>query len=316
MREVEPYPTPPTFDDIDRHIKNGTCYAEPRVWETLRLLVKSREVVEHFNFGPLKLDTISDAQRECIDFIRHGLFRLPYPICVYRATIEFENRPVGYTLLMVEAKDKEAKIKKPRVYNNYLEDPLGRDTATISMIHTPNFMMAIHSVNTFRTKNIKGTGESVVEVSILKRELDYWASRGFDLKANIIGYDDDGDPLVDGSDILSEGSLFTMGLTMILNTKGVLKERHAPAEKPNLKRLKANRPLLPYVTRVYTGMYNQAVAPGTGTHASPRPHRRRAHVRHYIRDGRDWYTPVDAMLVNWDGEPLKARETYKVHPHG
>jgi hypothetical protein len=106
-----------------------------------------------------------------------------------------------------------------------------------------------------------------------------------------------------------------MGLIMILNTKGVLKERTAPPAKPNKVRAARGVPLIPYTTKVYTTVYNQSVEKGpVGTHASPRPHRRRAHIRHYPKTERhEAYTkPIAAMLVNWNGEPLPARAEYEV----
>ena len=89
----------------------------------------------------------------------------------------------------------------------------------------------------------------------------------------------------------------------------------APPAKPNKARAAKGRPLLPYTTRVYTAVYNKAVEAGpVGTHASPRPHIRRAHIRHYPKTEKHeaYVLPIAAMLVNFDGRPLEARKEYVV----
>ena len=289
--EMEVLTTPPTLDDIAAALKAGRMLASEDCKAALKHIAttKGSQRLEQFNFGPLKLDTVREAQMEAVEFVEFGCFKPPYPVCFYRGSIGYENRVVGMSLLVVDGTDKTFNPdppadKKPGV-------------ATVYIVHSADEMVAMLSVNMLNTRLELGIGKAV-EINVPNSEVNFW-------KPKI--------PKEDFEWNLTEGSLVSMGMTMILNTKGVLKTRAAPPAKPNKVRAAKGAPLLPYVTRVYTTVYNQAVAPGVkGTHASPRPHKRRAHVRHYVRDGKDWHTPIDAMLVNWDGRPLQDRETYMV----
>jgi hypothetical protein len=165
-------------------------------------------------------------------------------------------------------------------------------------------IVAIVVRNNMKVVRLPGTTPAL-QLEVQNDEVAVWTER-MRLKDNVL-------PSVEA---LADGAMLAIGLTMILNTKGIRKERIAPPAKPNKARAKAGRPLLPWVTRVYTNVYNQAVAPGQGTHASPRPHRRRAHMRHYpARGDREAYIkPIDAMLINWDGKPLERGQYDVVKP--
>ena len=102
-------------------------------------------------------------------------------------------------------------------------------------------------------------------------------------------------------------SLYTP-LLGLLYTKGITTERKAPCAKQNKARAKANKSLLPYVTTVSLASYRQATEHQGGTHASPRPHLRRAHIRRIAKDDSGKLIPVAAALVNWDGSPLMRTE--------
>lgn len=297
---------PPTLDDVFDAVKTRKLMASPHVSKLFREVIvpvdgTGRQLrsdfqthVEQFNFGALHANTIREAEKEGHEFIKHGCFTLPYPVCFYRCQVHFEDddKPVGISLLIVDGEFENEQIK-----------PFDRckGFATVSFTHDHRSMTAMHSIS---TNEWKDTPEGVaVQFEIPQGEANYWRET-----ASV----EDGVP-VELRDI-AEGSMLAVGLTMILNTKNIRKERVAPPEKPNRARAKQGRPLLPYVTRVYTAVYNRAVQPGTGTHASPRPHRRRAHVRHYpATQWREAYSvPIAAMLVNWDGQPLE-RGQYEVH---
>lgn len=111
-------------------------------------------------------------------------------------------------------------------------------------------------------------------------------------------------------------NLIFFALWLILNTKGVPQEIIEPAAKLNKARARIGKPaLLPY-TKVDTVTYINALREterleaGGGHHASPRPHLRRAHLRH-MRSGA--IVPVMATIVNGSTDlKLAQREKYVV----
>lgn len=279
-------PNAPTTESIFEAMKNGTWRGTGQVEGALKVLFEAKHI-EQFNFGPIKLDTLRELQKEAIEFIEYGCLSLPYPECVFRCSVEFANRTVGFHIFAVER----------------FEDR--HEVAVLGTIHSKDFTLTLRC-NHLMKVSVRPEGKAV-ELNIPSAELRYWEPR--------IGGITRGPYLEGNGEIISEAALILMGLIMILNTKGVLKERTAPPAKPNKVRAARGTPLIAYTTRVYTAVYNEAVKAGPqGTHASPRPHRRRAHIRHYPKtDKHDAYIKhVDAMLVNWNGEPLEARAEYKV----
>ncbi len=114
----------------------------------------------------------------------------------------------------------------------------------------------------------------------------------------------------------SIGNLF-FAFWMILNTKGVPQKTVEPDVKLNKARVKNGKnPLLPYIA-VDTETYITALretermeSEGGGTHRSPRPHLRRAHLRH-LQSG--VIIPIQAMIVNGSADvKLAMREKYIV----
>lgn len=278
----------PSTEDIHRAMKDGRWVGSEKCKGALGVLFKSRHI-EQFNFGPLSLDTIREAQKEAIEFIEFGCLSLPYPECVFRCSVAFDNRSVGFHLFAVEHSKDDKTI------------------ATLATIHSDKETLTFRSNNPLLVKDVPDLGKGM-EIGIPSAEIKFWEPHIGNIAR--AGFVEDGNGA-----ILTEGTLILMGLVMILNTKGVLKERTAPPAKPNKVRAARGVPLLPYTTKVYTQVYNQAVKSGpAGTHASPRPHRRRAHVRHYPKTEKHeaYARAVAAMLVNWDGQPLADRAEYEV----
>lgn len=251
--------------------------------------------VEQFNFGMLRWNDIMDAEKEGREFIKNKLFQLPYPVCLYRCQVHYEvGPPMGITLLLVDTYNKTSPV-----HVGDGQDREGYACVTFTMSDT--HMTAMHSINTLVWRDQpEGTA---VQFEVPIDEAAFWEKAAFTGSNQRLSISD-----------ICDGAQMSIGLTMILNTKNIRKERTAPPAKPNKARAKAGKPLLPWVTKVYTGVYNRATEPGEGTHASPRPHRRRAHVRHYPATAyREAYVkPIAAMLVNWDGSPLE-RGQYEVH---
>lgn len=289
----------PTMDNIFEMQAKGQLLASPNVSALFKNVLTPKNDfhrhVEQFNFGFLSHKAIWEAEKEAHQFIRHGCFTLPYPVCLFRCTIDFEDgeEPCGTTVLVVDGDGPGS--EKP-------------GHACVSFMSSATHMTAMHCINMMRWRDTEKDGVAV-EVQVPKEEYSFWhdtiatTTRGGVNDIQKITLED-----------MCDAAKLVMGLVMILNTKGVMKDRTAPPVKPNKARARAGRPLLPWVTRVYTSAYNKAIAPGEGTHASPRPHRRRAHVRTYPATAhREAYSvPIAAMLVNWDGRPLERGE-YEVH---
>lgn len=276
--EVPTRRNPPTTEDIHRAIKDGTWRGTTNVKGALGVLFQMTHV-EQFNFGPLTLNTIREAQDEACDFVEEGLLHLPYPECIFRCSVFFDNREVGFHMYAIE--------------RNITG---GGKLSVLTTVHSDSRVYTFRCDNPMKIKHV-GDGKRGIEFSIPNSEMEYWGAH--DLPEN--------------NEVIVEGGLILLGLLMILNTKGVLKERTAPPAKPNKVRAARGIPLLPYTTKVYTSVYNEAVKAGPqGTHSSPRPHRRRAHIRRIPKtDKHDAYViPIDAMLVNWDGQPLVERAEY------
>lgn len=284
LYEFKAKPIAPTIDDIIEAQLKGYLVGADNVRAALNIL--KRNQIEQFNFGPLSLSTVREAQQEAIEFIEFGCFTFPYPVCLYRAQVQYDNAIVGMTVLVVDGRD----TASTKIYAGI---------ASVTLIHSHNEMCAMHAINMLNVQlDPQGRGKAV-ELHVPATELAYWKD-----KIEIggpMGYNEE------NTGQLTEGAMLAMALTMILNTKGIRKERSEPPCKPQQARIKAGKALLPYVTRVYTDVYNRAVEKGEpGTHASPRPHRRRAHVRHLLERGNKpaYNIPIAAVLVNWDGEPL------------
>lgn len=280
--------TPISTEEIYQAMKTGKWRGTEQVKGALQVLFEAKHI-EQFNFGPLKLSALRELQKEAIEFIEYGCFALPYPECVFRCSVEFDNRTVGFHVFAVQR-------------SNSKDDS---EVAVMGTIHSKDYALTFRCNHLMRV-SIRPEGKAI-ELKIPGEEMRYWEPR--------IGGIVRGPYLEGNGEIISEASLIMMGMVMVLNTKGVLKERSAPPEKPNKVRAARGVPLLPYTTRVYTAVYNEAMRKGPkGTHASPRPHRRRAHIRHYPKTDKHeaYIKQVDAMLVNWDGQPLEPRAEYKV----
>lgn len=157
----------------------------------------------------------------------------------------------------------------------------------------------------YRSEVNKGYVDRVLGVirNINTGDLSPCGIYSFDLNRGILNCLRERDPMI--TKFVSWAFPACMGLLL---TKGVRKISTSPSAKQNAARAKAGKPLLPYITTVDLTAYRQATEPQGGTHASPRPHLRRAHVRRIANDNGDKLIPVAAALVNWDGSPLMRTE--------
>ena len=310
---MKPTTIAPTIDEIAEALRTNTLVASKNITDALAEFVKLSDV-EQFNFGKLTFAAIGSAACEACEFVQYGVFQLPYEVCFYRTQLSFENlgmsdeetpngKIVGASYVVLPAKPEE----------NY-----GNGVHVISLCKSEGLLTAVHCVNKLRiveptaielSMANKSPGDLKCECVVRQSEISFWEDR---LKKSLkSAYD----PSAYEGAFFTDSAQHIMGLTMIINTKGVPKERTEPPRKPNKARAAKGLPLLPYTTRVSTAMYMAAErSEGGGTHASPRPHRRRAHVRTYRNDDGSIHhvTPIAAMLVNWDGGPLLKREAYNV----
>jgi len=99
-------------------------------------------------------------------------------------------------------------------------------------------------------------------------------------------------------------------LSFMLSIKSVERRTEAPSVKLNTSRVKQGKLPIPYITYVDLSALRSNKPRGDGTHASPRPHVRRAHMRRLAGDN-PRIVPVAASLVNADGTPMM-REEYRI----
>jgi len=114
------------------------------------------------------------------------------------------------------------------------------------------------------------------------------------------------DPRLPNKAGVASGSLSSA--TMLLNTKYASKNSTTISSKLNNRRLKNNKPLLHNYTTIRLSTSDRASSCGDGSHASPKPHWRRGHVRRY-QNGK--VSAISPCLVNWSGEEIK-KKTYLV----
>lgn len=308
---MKPTSIPPTIDEIAEAIKTARLVASKNITDALVEFVRLTDV-EQFNFGKLTFQALGAAAREAVDFVEYGAFQLPYEVCYYRTQLMFDGAPqentpngkvVGAGFIVMPAKT---------------EDNYGNGVHVVSLYKSEGLLTAVHCVNKLKISaptaiELADAGrkpdDKKCECVVRQSEIDFWSEqlrrsnyKDFDVEKN-------------GGAFFTDAAQHIMALTMIINTKGVPKERTEPPRKPNKVRAAKGLPLLPYTTRVSTTLYMAAEnSGGGGTHASPRPHRRRAHIRTYKNDDGSIkkIMPIAAMLVNWDGGALLKREAYNV----
>lgn len=277
----------PSIDDIYTALKKKKVVCTDRTMKYIVLAFSKEITLERFHFGKLSQQAINDAVLEGLEFIEYGVFQIPYPVCFYQTSLDIDGKGtevVGESFLLVAAED-------------------GKRLGVVQFIQSGDDIVAIQCVARLEIQHDPASNmQRALPLELPYEEARFWEKR--------IALESGRTP---NPQELVDGGFAAVGLTMILNTKGIVKERKAPPEKPNKARAARGLPLLPYTTYVHTNVYSRAVEPGTGTHSSPRPHRRRAHVRVYRNEDGSIKKrmPIAAMLVNWDGKPLE-RGQYEV----
>lgn len=248
------------------------------VGESLREAARS---AEWFDFGHIDAETLIDCAEDARRMADEGLIFLPYPSVVFRARVVTEDAAAEFALLCEDYR--ASKSDEPARNKQFL---------------------------TIYALQIRGLDSQIADT----RDII-----GFDLtdprKSRVVSSDNE--------ESVHLMQLF-LALWMILNTKNVRREIIIPDLKQNKARAAAGKPPAKPVTRIDTQQYVTALRQTQlaeraehqgGTHRSPKPHLRRAHIRRY-RDDHGAVRKVrkiDAMIVN-GSEALKVakRERYKV----
>jgi len=92
-----------------------------------------------------------------------------------------------------------------------------------------------------------------------------------------------------GAEYVLNNVLIILKFIQLLNCSNITTETHQPSEKLNKKRLKRGKlPLFEYKTLVLPGTHVQAQEHQGGSHASPRWHVRRGHIRRLQNGNEIW----------------------------
>jgi hypothetical protein len=265
-----------SWNDVHKAYAAGRILMSSETAKLLPQLLMLNDV-EQFVFGRLAPPVITDMAEDMVEFVNEDLFVLPFQDVIYRVVAEAGN-----------SDDTDANITMFATRNCVKEGMI--IFVGISEL-SDGTVLAIKGAM-FATKNNFSSDKIVVSGTS--------AETAFVKNCNL------------PKGIILNFGLILAGLTGILNTKNVPKARTAPSAKKNARLVKQGLPPLPYTTTVDTSGYVASYLAGNGTphgtHASPRPHLRRAHLRHMPHG----LVPVSACVVNWTGGVLSQREEYQV----
>jgi hypothetical protein len=228
---------------------------------------------EWFDFGLIPNAVYESAFQDAMPFLDAGLIRLPYKSCVFRF-----REPVA--------------------------DPEGnRDDILMECLLV---MVEVEQ---------KGS-EPAIACSLLSVTGDNRYELAFFLGESIL--DSRGIRIRNGADDYhARSGQSALALWLILNARGLRRTVDEPSEKLNKARLKNGKSPLKRVTHIDGASYFTALQEtrrqeqqGGGTHASPRTHLRRAHLRYY--EGKDKPVPIPATIVNPHKGDLLDREAYLI----
>jgi len=264
-------------------------------WDMFSFLIRDAQV---FEFGRIHDDRIKD------ESIRGGQLwgthlNLPFNSVIYWYDFIPDNSQFE---LMQETGITSMRYCTLAAHTDVAVHPQGVGTTLAAdfMLITPHFP---HQYNQIPTRYGYGIVVGAYFCSLLSEEHKWeWYGRSIESPH----------PTERTHGILGGCADGVVALSMMLATRGIpLHVEHPPA-KVNAKRAKRGRPPLTRVTHVDTAKYYEAMhntAHG-GTHASPVPHLRRGHQRHYQSGKVIW---IHDMMINCRSlSELTDRDHYEV----
>lgn len=248
---------------------------------------------EWFDFGALEYSTLGKAAKDALPFRLGGYMVPPYPFCMMRTRL-YRNHPVTGVEAAVDALIMIASAPTANSASAVLYAATGRGIESSDAISWV-FLAQDDRMDLIGIFHIRAKPPADPEVPKGRP------------------YNPDVDPT---SETIYDA------LWLILNTKGIRKTVEEPSEKLNRARVKNGKVPLQRVTRIDAAQYMRAMQETEsmergGTHASPRMHLRRAHLRHYTADRfsetvRARPVIIDAMIINADKDVGVPRDHYEV----
>lgn len=301
----ETRPSPESLVGLFRHFSGNPKAGDPESAAFWRAFSSAMRGAQVFDYGEISEPQFRKEAMGGADLLSEGLLRPPYEAVVCHYTLSE----------MPPAKDAENKISfaefdKAR-YLTAIAGPVAMPMGGEAMLHyfVTDFIRipveAAARMNTPRhyhdTRLWFCAGAGVVHCF----PGAYWTGR---LEHNPVEHQSP----QDAHRLLGSLADGVSALSMILCTKGIRLRPEEPSEKLNKKRVKQGKPPLTLVTHVDARGYFEAAARTDrgGTHASPIPHLRRGHIRHY-RNGRKKL--IKPMFINCRSmAEIRPRDHYEV----
>lgn len=249
---------------------------------------------EWFDFGSLTNDLFLERTLDAIPLMANGLLRMPYECTIFTHTFKFDTN---------ESREENYLYQEPWMQDFYLVvDPRMSDL-DIPEVKDHNFLIMEFRIEIFEHLGWCLMPRIVVGTSFTPTSSV--ASYRAEVFFNPLELDD-----AKLSREVNSACDPVAVLNIVLNTKNVRLDRIEIDPKLNRARERQHKPPLKSYTIVHTNEYISAMREGVrmavaGTHASPRPHLRRGHIRHLAAGKEVWIhdTIVNAHKGEWDTRP-------------
>jgi hypothetical protein len=255
---------------------------------------------EWFDFGSLTNDLFLERTFDAIPLMANGLLRMPYECTIFTHTFKFDA---------VAPSNENYVHQEPWMQDFYLVvDPRISDL-DIPEAKDHDFLIMEFRIEIFQHLGWCLMPRIVVGTSFTPTSSD--ASYRAEVFFNPLELDD----TKLAKEVNSACDPVAV-LNIVLNTKNVRLDRIEISPKLNRARERQRKPPLKSYTVVHTNEYISAMREGVrmaaaGTHASPRPHLRRGHIRHLVSHKEIW---IHDTIVNAHKGEWATRLGYKVRP--
>ena len=261
-----------------------------RVWYGAGLWAAGEKPqIFYFNRNHIDNDLIDTGH----EFYREGILKFPFDNCMFVIDNAIDDSQIGQSYLTKY-------MREAYLFRKIASLPDGKLKEDISKCKFPENFKAEYAFMQFTEMCIEGKIRAIPNVNFIfladsKHHGQYGSVASFCIfPAERITTEDAA--LLKQNAIFSIGTI--VGALMLLNTKYAKKTEHKIDEKLNKNRIKNGKePLCNYIT---VGLApNKHFDSGSGTHARPKAHWRRGHIRRL----EDKVVAVQPCLVNWDGDP-------------